>query len=444
MTGGKTVDTNMERLIDDDVANGMFRVHRRTMTSPDVLAAERERIFSPGWNYVGHESEIVEAGAFRRRSVAGRPLVFLRDTRGKVRVFFNTCPHRGALICRQDAGVARTFQCFYHAWTFNTDGEIVGVPDRGSYPADMDWAGLGLKEPAEVETYRGFCFVSFVKQRERLANYLGEVAELMDLTIDSGEVLGGWEVLAGSSVYRFKANWKLMVENSIDNYHFDTVHETYRQFIGDSNKRVSAKTASIKEERTGFARNRGHGGFTMWPSRTARTLATAGENWSAEEREHIERIRASLFERFGEERGLLMAEQSRSILIFPNILFQDSGTGFRIRQIEPVDHEISEVRQWELAPRDEPHVLRRRRLEGARTFLGPGGFASPDDVEAVESCQLGFAASEVEWSDISRGSLSKFPKDTEELQIRNFWREWQACIDGRDTSAARFGKAVGS
>jgi p-cumate 2,3-dioxygenase subunit alpha len=126
------------------------------------------------------------------------------------------------------------------------------------------------------------------------------------------------------------------------------------------------------------------------------------------------------------------------------VLFQDSGTGFRIRQIEPIDEGLSEVRQWELAPANEPQLLRDRRLSGARTFLGPGGFASPDDVEAVESCQLGFAASEVEWSDISRGSRSQLPKDTEELQIRNFWREWQSRLDGHTSAAADYPRAVGS
>jgi p-cumate 2,3-dioxygenase alpha subunit len=433
----------VERLIDDDVARGIFRVNRKAMTSPEVATSERERIFSNAWNYVGHESEIPNPGDFRRRTVAGRPLIFVRDLAGQVRVFFNTCTHRGAMVCRQDYGNTKAFQCFYHAWTYSTEGAVIGVPDRGSYPDTIDWSTLGLASPALVQGYRGIWFVSYVPQPEPLTEYLGELIELIDLTMDSADVLGGWQVLPGSSVYRFRANWKLMVENSIDNYHFDTVHETYRVFIGDSNKRVAGETAGIKEVRTGFARRRGHGGFTMWPSRTARALATAGASWSDEEKQQIEVIRGRLFERYGEERGLRMAEQSRSILIFPNILFQDSGTGFRIRQIEPVDATMSEVRQWELAPKEEPPLLRDRRLSGARTFLGPGGFASPDDVEAVESCQLGFAAGEVEWSDISRGSLSNFPKDTEELQIRNFWREWQSRLDGRSSSAA-FPKAVGS
>lgn len=418
----------MERLIHDDAARGIFRVNRRAMTAPEVLQQERERLFSPGWNYVVHESELPEPGAYRRRTVAGRPLFCVRDTAGTVRVFFNTCPHRGALICRQDAGVAKSFQCFYHAWTFDTQGEIVGIPDRGSYPPDMDWESLALREPARVESYRGLVFVSFVERADTLAEYLAEVRELMDLTLDSADVLGGWEVLAGSSLYRFQANWKLMVENSIDNYHFDPVHETYKQFIGDSNKRLGS-APNVTEQRIGFARGNGHGGFAMWPSRTARTLAVAGAQWSEEERRLVDELRAQLFARFGEERGLRMAEQSRSILIFPNLLFQDSGTGFRLRQIEPVEPGLTEVRQWELAPRLEPLPLRRRRLEGSRAFLGPGGFASPDDVEAVESCQLGFRAGEIAWSDISRGSLSATPKDTEEHQIRNFWRYWQAALE---------------
>ena len=47
-------------------------------------------------------------------------MIFLRDSTGIVRVHFNTCTHRGATVCREDAGNARVFQCFYHAWTFDT------------------------------------------------------------------------------------------------------------------------------------------------------------------------------------------------------------------------------------------------------------------------------------------------------------------------------------
>ena len=87
---------------------------------------------------MGHESEVENPGDFRRRTVAGRPLFFVRGRDGKVRVFLNSCPHRGALICRQDVGSANVLQCFYHAWSFNTNGKLIGVPGEDAYGPYFD------------------------------------------------------------------------------------------------------------------------------------------------------------------------------------------------------------------------------------------------------------------------------------------------------------------
>ena len=117
-------------LIVDDRQSGIFRVHRSAMTSEDILAVERQRIFSRCWLYVGHTSELVERGDYRRRSVGGRPLVFVRGSDGEIRVLYNTCTHRGTIVCRRDEGNAKTFQCFYHAWTFdNREGPRIVWPD---------------------------------------------------------------------------------------------------------------------------------------------------------------------------------------------------------------------------------------------------------------------------------------------------------------------------
>jgi p-cumate 2,3-dioxygenase subunit alpha len=77
----------------------------------------------------------------------------------------------------------------------------------------------------------------------------------------------------------------------------------------------------------------------------------------------------------------------------------------------------------------------QRRLDSFLTFLGPGGFASPDDVEALESCQQGFAAiPQVQWSDISRG-MARSPSSQDELQIRTFWRAYASVMDGAGSPA---------
>jgi p-cumate 2,3-dioxygenase subunit alpha len=88
-----------------------------------------------------------------------------------------------------------------------------------------------------------------------------------------------------------------------------------------------------------------------------------------------------------------------------------------------------EVTAWEMATGEESGHLLSRRLDNFLTFLGPGGFATPDDTEALESCQMGFNARELEWSDISRG-MKRVPQGKDELQIRAFWRRWHALLAG--------------
>ena len=103
-------------LIVEKESEGYFAYHRSALTSEDIHRAEIERIFNRSWLYVGHESEVPNRGDFVRRTVGLRPLFFVRSqTTGEVKVFYNSCTHRGATICRRDRGNGKTFQCFYHA-----------------------------------------------------------------------------------------------------------------------------------------------------------------------------------------------------------------------------------------------------------------------------------------------------------------------------------------
>jgi p-cumate 2,3-dioxygenase alpha subunit len=74
-----------DELVIDDRDRGLFGVHRSTMTSPEIMELERERIFDRCWLYVGHESEIAEPRDFRRRSVVGRPIIFVHGADGEIR-----------------------------------------------------------------------------------------------------------------------------------------------------------------------------------------------------------------------------------------------------------------------------------------------------------------------------------------------------------------------
>jgi p-cumate 2,3-dioxygenase alpha subunit len=100
-----------------------------------------------------------------------------------------------------------------------------------------------------------------------------------------------------------------------------------------------------------------------------------------------------------------------------------------VRTFMPTSADRMEVTAWEMAPRDELPQLRQRRLDSFLTFLGPGGFATPDDIEALESCQQGFHSGGLEWNDISRG-MARDPLANDEEQMRAFWRRWNEQVTG--------------
>jgi p-cumate 2,3-dioxygenase subunit alpha len=222
----------LEPLVLDNREAGLFRVNRRVFTEPTILEWERERIFQRGWIYAGHESEIPRPGDFRSRRVAGRPLILVRGQDGHVRALLNTCTHRGTLVCREQAGNAKTFQCPYHAWTYDTHGALVGVPGDDAYSEAFDRKELALRQAPRLESYRGFVFVSFTPAGEGLVDYLAGAKEYLDLVYDQSEV--GMEIVEGTQAYSMRANWKLLVENSIDGYHALSTHQRYLGFLGET------------------------------------------------------------------------------------------------------------------------------------------------------------------------------------------------------------------
>ncbi|MDE2640476.1 MAG: aromatic ring-hydroxylating dioxygenase subunit alpha [Chloroflexota bacterium] len=413
-------------LIIDDRQRGVFRVHRSSMTSLDLFQRERELIFSRCWIYLGHESEVEKPGDYRRRTVAGRPLFFARGEDGQIRVFLNTCPHRGALICRSDEGNAEVLQCFYHAWTFNTRGELVGVPGEDAYGPHFDRDELGLKEPPRVESYRGFLFVSFNRDADDLVTYLAGAKEYLDLIVDHSEA--GMRVTAGSNKYAPTAHWKLLAENSLDSYHLVPTHRTYLDYITSLGTDDSGDTLDARPPGAARALGNGHC-VTENIARNGRPVARWHPLFGEDAREPIAQVRRRLVEKYGEERAYLMADTSRNLLIYPNLIINDF-VAITIRYFEPSAPDRMDVTAWHLVPEGESDAMLANRLDSFLTFLGPSGFATPDDVEALESCQAGYRATEVEWSDLSRGMLKREPGTSDELQMRGFWRQWHAHMQG--------------
>lgn len=415
--------------VDEDHEARVFRVHRAALRSEDVFRLEMERIFAGSWLYLGHVSELENPGDYFVRTVGGRQVIFCLDETGELRVWLNTCPHRGTTLARQSRGTARFFRCFYHAWSFSPSGALVSLPGKESYPDDDAFRDrLGLRPVPRLATRRGFVFVSFAAEGPTLDEHLAGAGEHLDLVAD--HCASGMEVLAGTQTYGVRGNWKLAVENAMDGYHFMPTHATFVEYLKSSGFATS--------DEGGVVENLGNGHSVMTLSGHSGRVGLDWEpRFGEAERTRIDAVRAELVERLGPDRASRIADHSRIFFVFPNLLMFDIEA-LSIRMLEPTSARTTDVTAWHLAPRDEPDDTRALRLRTLVSFIGPGGLATPDDIEAYESIQRGIESTAgdlrpgVDWNDISRGMSDELAgkqcQSVDEASIRGFWRHWNSLM----------------
>ena len=431
MTADEAARASAQSTLQVDAAKGLFRVARSAYTDPALFEAEMDAIFSKCWLFVGHDSELPRPGDFLTRRIARRQVLFLRDQSGVVRCFLNVCPHRGAQVCRHRKGNAKAFTCLYHGWTFDNAGRCVKLMEDHLYaPGFRDGGRNDLVPVPRFESYRGLWFLNYDRGACGLKEYLGAAAEYIDRAADQSEQ--GLRVVGEVQEYSMRANWKMLAENSTDILHVTTLHPTYLDLI-----RTNSDGKITRGRMDGESLDLGGGHAVVEREATyGRPIAQWISIWGEEAKVEIDAIYAGLVARFGEERARKMAKYARNLLVFPNLVINDIMS-LTIRTFQPVSVDYMEVSAWAIAPAEEiGKPALGRRLTNFLEFLGPGGFATPDDVEALESCQRAFAAwREASWNDLSLG-FGATPDDRRgdtmaELPQRAFWRGWQQHLLGR-------------
>ena len=195
-----------------------WRFDPRIYVDPDHARIEQATVFDALPLLAAHSSEIAEPHAYVSRSLAGTPVLVVRQPDGSVRAFLNSCRHRGTeVVWGEGAGCTRRFTCPYHGWTYGTDGRLVGLTTTVGFP-DLDRASHGLAELPCAERH-GLVWV--VRQPGGTLDYDASFGAL-DEELTAME-LGRF--VAGPAVeLTVDANWKLIMDGFLETYHLRFLH----------------------------------------------------------------------------------------------------------------------------------------------------------------------------------------------------------------------------
>jgi carnitine monooxygenase subunit len=195
---------------------------------PAYHRREQEAVFRSAWQIVCHVADITVSGDWRTLSFLGESIVVLRGEDNTVRGFANVCRHRAMRLLDGEAGRAKKIVCPYHAWVYELDGQLSGVPERRGYPT-LDMATNGLI-PIDTEIWQGFVFV-------RLSDDGGpSVAAMMDPATEeiAPYRFPDMQPVGKPSTRTRSVNWKNVGDNYSDNLHIPVAHDGLTRLFGKS------------------------------------------------------------------------------------------------------------------------------------------------------------------------------------------------------------------
>ena len=192
-----------------------------------------QRLWSRTWIFVGHDSQIPEAGDYFAANIGRQPVMMVRQTDGSVRVMRNRCSHKGAKLVSDTQGSVvqpggRFFRCPYHAWTYRLDGALRGVPLKGAY-ANTSFRGMRRRRgdwPNFPQSAIAASSSPGFLPKAPASRAISAARSPRSTTWPIARLTGELEVAGGVLRYMHDSNWKMFVENLNDTMHPMVAHES--------------------------------------------------------------------------------------------------------------------------------------------------------------------------------------------------------------------------
>lgn len=416
------------------------RVHRDVYLSPEVFELEMQHLWARSWLYVGHASQVPNPGDYVTTTLAGQPVILLRQANGELGVFFNRCAHKGSRLLLQEAGnTGRQIRCPYHAWNFSLDGKLLSLPLKNDYQGSALWeseAGAGLAKPGGVREYRGLVFARLSAEGPDFETFCGDILAVFDIMADRSPV-GELEIVGAPLRSEMRCNWKMYLENVNDTVHPISTHESAARAAKVVGERLDGTDghAMAMEQLMPFG-----AGYTFYTKMGARVFAHGHSIHGTQFSLHstysaIPGYAEMLEQAYGKERAqAVLALSPQNTILYPGLAFKVSPAMLRVLQPMAADRTRLEV--WALAPRGAPEVLHQRAVSYTRLVFSPFSVVAHDDIRLFEAMQESLQSGGNEWISLHRGHQTgvepELPAEVEdgndEIMMRNQYRAWQEAM----------------
>ncbi len=189
----------------------------------ETAANEREKVFFTNWTAVGFGKDVAEPGSAVPMEFMGLPLLIVRDDDTTIRVFQNTCRHRGMILMEHPGKVKGVIRCPYHSWCYSKAGKLIITPHVGgpgiNVAAEIKREKLGLIE-FRSHMWNDIIFVNISGDAPAFEEYAGDLLQRWH-EFEQPIFHGGPE---SSFQLEVRCNWKLAVENYCESYHLPWIH----------------------------------------------------------------------------------------------------------------------------------------------------------------------------------------------------------------------------
>ena len=422
----------LRRLVEPDC------VHRDVYTDPEVFQLEMERLWSRTWIYVGHASQVPEAGDYLTADIAAKPVFMMRQADGGIRVLMNRCAHKGTKVLGGMSGnTGKVIRCPYHAWTYRLDGSLAMIPLKEGY-AGTRMEEKGLFQVNHLENYRGFIFVRLSEKGIGFKEFFGDSLSSIDFLADRSPE-GELEIAGGCLRYLHNCNWKMFVENLNDTMHPMIAHAssagTAKRLWDEKLKGREGTPADLPrpmavEQFVPFVN-----GYQFFDDMGVRVYphghGFSGVHFSIHSSySSIPEYEQAMVRAYGEERAKqILGTVRHNTVYYPSLTIK--GAIQSIRVARPLAADSTLIESWTFRLKGAPESLLQRTVMYNRLINSPMSVVGHDDLHCYRSIQEGLAAPGNEWVSLHRNfdpgeivAPERTANGTSDISMRNQFRAW--------------------